>query len=102
MQIAAVGTALPPHFYDQQALIQAFEELWAKSHHNVDRVRRFHEAVKVGGRYLALPMEAYDELTDFGKANDAWLEVGLDLADCTVTGVATVGQVRHVEIRAVG
>ncbi|MCB9681282.1 MAG: type III polyketide synthase [Alphaproteobacteria bacterium] len=79
MRIAAVGTALPPHFYDQDTLIRAFEALWTKEHHNTARVRQLHEAVQVGGRHLALPMEAYAELKDFGDANDAWIRVGLDV-----------------------
>lgn len=80
MRIASVGTALPPHHYDQETLIRAFEDLWAKEHHNVARVRRFHQAVQVGGRYLALEMDEYERLTDFGAANDAFLRVGLELA----------------------
>lgn len=79
MRIATVGTALPPHFYDQETLLRAFEALWASQHHNPDRVRRFHEAVQVGGRHLALPMEAYLGLRGFGDANDAFLRVGLDI-----------------------
>jgi alkylresorcinol/alkylpyrone synthase len=65
----------------------------------------------VGGRHLALPLEAYERLKTWGDANNAWIEVaqdigeqavrrgldaaGLTLADVdalffvTVTGVAT-------------
>jgi len=111
MRIAAVGSALPPHYYDQATLLEAFKRRWAKRHHNLDRLERLHHSVLVGGRHLALPIEEYDELTTWGKANDAWIrvaqEVGeravlqaLDRAgltvsdvDClisvTVTGVAT-------------
>jgi alkylresorcinol/alkylpyrone synthase len=111
MRIAAVGSALPPHIYDQDALIEAFRKHWAERHFNLDRLEQLHRNVLVGGRHLALPMEEYDELTSWGKANDAWIrvaeEVGgravlqaLDRAgltvsdvDClifvTVTGVAT-------------
>lgn len=111
MQIAAVGSALPPHFYDQDALIEAFKKHWGKRHFNLDRLERLHRNVLVGGRHLALPMEEYDELTTWGRANDAWIrvaqEVGgravcealdrsnltVDDIDClftvTVTGVAT-------------
>lgn len=79
MYIAAVGTALPPHFYDQDTLIDAFEELWSKEHHNAGRVRRLHQAVQVGGRHLALPRERYAALRGFGDANDAFLEVGTEI-----------------------
>ncbi len=111
MRIAAVGSALPPHYYDQATLLEAFKRRWAERHHNLDRLERLHHSVLVGGRHLALPMEAYDDLTTWGKANDAWIrvaqEVGeravlqaldragleVDDVDClisvTVTGVAT-------------
>jgi alkylresorcinol/alkylpyrone synthase len=111
MRIAAVGSALPPHYYDQATLFEAFRRRWAKRHHNLDRLEGLHHSVLVGGRHLALPMEAYDELTTWGKANDAWIRVaqevgeeavlkaldraGLTVADVdclisvTVTGVAT-------------
>jgi alkylresorcinol/alkylpyrone synthase len=111
MRIAAVGSALPAHYYDQATLLEAFKRRWAKRHHNLDRLERLHQNVLVGGRHLALPLEEYDGLTTWGKANDAWIRVaqdvgeravrevlalaglGVDDVDClitvTVTGVAT-------------
>ncbi len=78
---------------------------------NLDRLERLHANVLVGGRHLALPIEEYDALTTWGKANDAWIRVaqevggeavlaalakaGLTVSDVdslffvTVTGVAT-------------
>lgn len=84
MRIVSVGTALPPHHYDQDALIGAIEAYWAGQHFNTRRVRRFHEAVQVGGRNLALPLEAYPALQGFGDANDAWIRVGLDVGEAAV------------------
>lgn len=78
MQIAALGTAAPPHYYDQEALLTAFQAAWAQQHHNPRRVEQLHRAVQVGGRHLALPMEDYLGL-DFGKANDAFIRVGTDI-----------------------
>ncbi len=111
MRIAAVGSALPPHYYDQDALIEAFKKHWAKRHFNLDRLEQLHRNVLVGGRHLALPIEEYDDLETWGMANNAWIrvaqEVGerairealersnltVDDIDClftvTVTGVAT-------------
>ena len=79
MQILSVATAHPPHRYEQEELIAAFEESWAQQHHNVRRVAQLHKAVQVGGRWLALPMEQYHGLT-FGEANAAFIEVGTDVA----------------------
>jgi alkylresorcinol/alkylpyrone synthase len=111
IRIAAVGSAFPDHFYDQETLLAEFRQHWAKRHHNLDRLEALHRNVLVGGRHLALPMEQYEGLRGWGDANNAWIrvaqEVGeravreaLDLADVsvdrvdallfvTVTGVAT-------------
>lgn len=77
--IAAVASALPPHFYDQETLLDRLEHEWGGRHFNTARLRSLHENVLVGGRHLALPLERYVELDTFGKANDAWIEVALEL-----------------------
>jgi alkylresorcinol/alkylpyrone synthase len=111
MRIAAVGSALPPHYYDQETLLEAFKRHWAKRHYNLDRLEALHRNVLVGGRHLALPIEEYETLERWGQANDAWIRVaqevgerairdalqkaGLDTDDVdslmtvTVTGIAT-------------
>ena len=111
MKIAAVGKALPPNYYGQETLLGALRERWADRYFNPERLERLHKNVLVGGRHLALPIEEYETLTTWGKANDAWIRVaqevggravldalekaGLSTADVdalifvTVTGVAT-------------
>ena len=111
MKIAAVGRALPPHYYDQDTLLDALRRRWGSRYFNPERLERLHRNVLVGGRHLALPIEEYGELTTWGKANDAWIRVaqevgaqavldaldraGMTTADLdailfvTVTGVAT-------------
>ena len=76
--LAAVGTALPPHRYEQDELIAAFQAYWGRTHHNLRRVEQLHKAVRVGGRNLALPLERYPDLT-FGAANQAFAEVAVDV-----------------------
>jgi alkylresorcinol/alkylpyrone synthase len=70
---------LPPHYADQETLIAAFREHWATKHFNVERLEELHRAVQVGGRWLALPLEAYPELRTFRARNDAWTTAALDL-----------------------
>ena len=84
MRIASVGSALPPHFYDQEALLAAFRSHWAKRHHNLDRLEALHRNVLVGGRHLALPMEAYDALKTWGDANDAWIRVAQEVGEVAI------------------
>ena len=79
MQILSVGTAQPPHYYDQETLLAAFSKAWSAKHHNPRRVEQLHRAVKVGGRHLALPMERYEEMSGFGESNRAFIEVGTEV-----------------------
>ncbi|MCO4743140.1 MAG: type III polyketide synthase [Proteobacteria bacterium] len=79
MHIAAVGRALPTHRYEQDELLAAFTAFWTRTHKNPRRVEQLHKAVRVGARHLALPMERYPEL-DFTEANNAFIEVGTELA----------------------
>jgi alkylresorcinol/alkylpyrone synthase len=79
VRIAAVGEAFPPNYYEQDALLSAFREHWSARHYNLDRLEQLHRSVLVGGRHLALPMEQYITLDTFGKANDAWIRVGLEV-----------------------
>jgi alkylresorcinol/alkylpyrone synthase len=51
--------------------------------------------VLVGGRHLALPMEAYEGLQTWGQANDAWIAVAQQVGEeavregLTAAGLAT-------------
>jgi alkylresorcinol/alkylpyrone synthase len=78
MHISSVGTAAPPHYYDQETLLEALKVEWATQHHNPRRVEQLHRAVQVGGRHLALPKDDYQDL-DFGRANDTFIRVGTDI-----------------------
>lgn len=83
-RILAVGSAFPPHYYEQEALLSALERRWGREHFNLDRLRRLHEHVLVGGRHLALPLEEYAALDTWGRANDAWLRVATDVGEAAV------------------
>ncbi len=84
MKIAAVGTALPPHFYDQATLLAALERRWKDRLFNLERLQRLHANVLVGGRHLALPIEEYDQLSTWGQANDAWIRVAQEVGEAAI------------------
>jgi len=81
MYIHSIRCALPPHYYNQQQLVSTLTDYWSRKHHNPARVERFHEAVQVTGRYLALPIDQYESLSGFGATNSAFIEVGLQLGE---------------------
>lgn len=89
MTIAAVGKAFPPHYYDQARLLDGLRTLWSREHHNPARLERLHRNVLVGGRHLALPIEAYPNLTSWGAANDAWIRVAQEVGEIAVREALT-------------
>jgi alkylresorcinol/alkylpyrone synthase len=84
LRIASVGSAFPPHYVDQETLIETFRSTWGARYHNVARIEELHRHVQVGGRYLALPLQAYAGLSGFTEANDAWIRVGLDVGAAAI------------------
>jgi alkylresorcinol/alkylpyrone synthase len=79
--VVAVGRALPPHYATQEELISALRSLWATRHFNLERLEELHRNVQVGGRFLALPVDAYPALTSFSQRNDAWIDAALALGE---------------------
>ncbi|BBX73635.1 type III polyketide synthase [Mycobacterium shinjukuense] len=76
--IAGVFGALPPHRYSQGEITDTCVEFpGLKAHEEI--VRRLHAAAKVNSRHLVLPLEQYPALTDFGDANEIFLDKAVDL-----------------------
>jgi alkylresorcinol/alkylpyrone synthase len=101
MRIAAVGRALPPHYYDQDTLLAALRQRWADQYFNPERLERLHKNVLVGGRHLALPIEEYEGLTTWGKANDAWIRVAQEVGGAAVLDALARAGLQPQEIDAI-
>ena len=85
MKIASVGKAFPPHYYDQEELLAALGRAWSRRFFNRGRLESLHRNVLVGGRHLALPLEEYENrITDWGAANDAWIEVAQEVGEAAI------------------
>ena len=79
MKIASVGSAFPKHYYPQKVLSAALKKYWNGRLNNPEVVDRMHAHAEIDGRFLALPVDAYYEMTTWGQANDAWIECAQDL-----------------------
>ena len=76
--VAACG-ALPAHRYRQEQITETFADVVLTSPERRSVLERVHHSTGIRTRHLALPLEAYADLDGFGAANDAFLEVGVDL-----------------------
>lgn len=77
---------LPQHRHSQPEVTAAFSEVLGA--HGVTRnlLERVHANAGVSHRHLALPLERYAALADFGEANTEFIRVAVDL------GAEAVGQ----------
>jgi alkylresorcinol/alkylpyrone synthase len=80
-RILATKGVLPPYSYPQQQLTEAFADFVGLDGPRRRLLEKVHGNAGVQTRHLALPVERYAGLTDFGVANDAFLEAGCRLAE---------------------
>ncbi len=80
-RIASVVGVLPPHRHTQQDITAALADVLLSDPTRRPVLERLHAATGVASRHLALPLPRYAEALDFGASNDAFIAVGLDLAE---------------------
>ncbi len=81
MIISGVGSALPRHYYSQEFLTFAMKQYWGERLPNPRFLDQLHANVGVAGRYLALPIEEYAQLTTWGQTNSAWMRVAQEIGE---------------------
>lgn len=88
----SVAGVLPEHRYAQADVTAAFASVLGA--HGVDRLllERIHANAGVSHRHLALPLERYAALRDFGEANDEFIAAAVDLgAEAVVDALKAAG-----------
>jgi alkylresorcinol/alkylpyrone synthase len=90
--VAAVTVEFPPHRHSQDEAITVLAD-WAGP-----EFRRFAASSGVRARHFALPLPRYLELNGFSDANDAFIEVALDLCERTLLSALDAARIKPPEI----
>lgn len=96
--IVACASQLPSHYYSQEDLLAGLETLWQASHYNQNRLRQFHQAMNIQGRFLSLPREQYLTASDFSERNRHFQRVSLELGELVVQKALEQARVKADQI----
>jgi alkylresorcinol/alkylpyrone synthase len=84
--VAAVSVEFPPHRHSQDEVISALADFAGPE------FKRFAATSGVATRQLALPLSRYPQLSGFTEANNAYLDIALELGERALSSaLATAG-----------
>jgi alkylresorcinol/alkylpyrone synthase len=81
MKIAGVASAFPKNYYKQGLLTEALKNDWRHRLPNPDILDRLDESMKVDGRFTVETIDFYENMTNWGQANNCWIKHALDLGE---------------------
>jgi alkylresorcinol/alkylpyrone synthase len=85
-RIAAVHGVLAPYRYSQREITDMVARTCLPDGTDRRFLDRLHTGARVAGRAMAMPLEEYPGLGDFGRANDVFIETAVPLGAEAVTG----------------
>jgi predicted naringenin-chalcone synthase len=94
-QIAGTAVAFTPHRYNQDEVARELTEFTDPA------FLRFAQTTGVDHRSLALPLSRYPSLSGFTEANNAYLEVAVDLGEQAVRSALSEAGVQPHEVDAI-
>lgn len=96
--LAAVHGVVPPYRYPQAEVTAAFAQMCLPAGASTAMLDRLHRNAQVQTRHLAMPLERYADLTDFGLTNDAYLRAAVPLGIEAVAGALAAAGIEPGEV----
>src|ERR1700761_973659 len=93
--IAGTAVAFTPHRYDQAEVARGLTEFAEPG------FMRFAKTTGVDHRSLALPLSRYPKLTGFTEANNAYLQVAVDLGEQAIRKALAAANIEPHEVDAI-
>jgi len=93
-----VSGVLPQNRHSQAEVTAAFTEILGAHGVNRSLLERVHANAGVSSRHLALPLERYAALADFGEANDEFIRVAVDLGSEAVSQALRSAGLRATDV----
>lgn len=96
--LVGVEAVLPQHRYDQPVITDALAGIVGVEGRTETLLRRVHASSGVDRRHLALPLDRYAALADFGEANDAFITAAVDLGAEAVSAALDRAGLRPADV----
>jgi alkylresorcinol/alkylpyrone synthase len=93
--VAAVAVEFPPNRHSQDEVVAALADFAGPE------FRRFAATSGVETRQLALPLSRYRELSGFTEANDAYLDIALELGERSLKSALAQAEIEPSEVDVV-